>query len=194
MSPIANRYTIKAHSFRCLEESDEWSASDEVYWLFAYVAAGIKGTSSSHVYNDVDAGEAFGCGPTEGWIWGTDGQPHTFPNGEIGAVVTCMEHDEGNVDDVRAAFAAGVATADAILAASGVAAWVGAVVAAIGGLIGVILGFMDDDHVGDVGFTWDKTSINSIVGMKGGSFDGVQELGTPDEGRHRIRIRVTRLV
>ena len=40
MLAIANKYVIKAHSFRCLEESNESSDSDEVYWLFGSIANG----------------------------------------------------------------------------------------------------------------------------------------------------------
>src|SRR5262249_31254870 len=148
-APIANRYLIKSVWFRCLEETSEWSASDEVYWLFASVAKGYHAASYSHLFNDVDADEAFPFEPNEGCFWGMDCQPHTFPDGEIGAVVTLMEHDEGDMSDVANAWFTAVGGITGILAVSGVAAWVAAVVGAIGGFIGVLLEFMNDDHIAD---------------------------------------------
>ena len=48
----------KPSSFRCLEESSEWSDSDEVYRLFGSVAKGFEMTNGTKTYNGVDAGEA----------------------------------------------------------------------------------------------------------------------------------------
>ena len=56
---IANRYTIKAHSFRCLEESNESSAHDEVYWLFGSVAKGFHMTNGTHTLTGVDDDEVY---------------------------------------------------------------------------------------------------------------------------------------
>ena len=93
-APIANK--IKATSFKCLEESSEWSDSDEVYWLFGSVAKGFKMTNGTHTYNGVDAGETWNLQDDEGCFWGMDCQPHAFPEGDIGVAVTLVEHDEGD--------------------------------------------------------------------------------------------------
>jgi len=194
MSPLAERFLIKAYAFRCLEESNEWSSHDEPYWLFAVVGPGYKAVSSTHVFNGVDAGEAFYFGANEGCIFGANCQPAKFPAGEVGAIITCMEHDEGDISDTRDAFATAVGIADGVLAASGVAAWVAAVVAALGGLIAILLGFLEDDHVVDFAYTWDAPTLHEVLDKHGGTYDVVSEGGSSSEGRYRLRTRVTRMV
>lgn len=191
--PIANRYLIKSQWFRCLEETSEWSASDEIYWLFASVAKGYQAASNSHLFTSVDQGDVFAFEPNEGCFWGMDCQPHTFPEGEIGAIVTLMEHDEGDMTDVANGWFAAVGGVTAVLGASGVAAWVAAVVGALGGFIGILLEFMNDDHIADQTYTWDKQSINEVINKHGGFYDVVSVL-TDGDASYRLRTRVSRVV
>jgi hypothetical protein len=190
---VANRYMIKAVAFRCLEESSEWSASDEVYWLFASAAKGYKATSGTHVFNGVDANDVFDFQANEGCIWGMDCQPHSFPVGDVGSVVTLMEHDEGNPSDVLAAWSSVFTGLSGVLLASGAAAWVGAVVAAIGGIGAVIIGLMADDHVADWSYTYNKATIDEVVGKHGGSYD-LTNVFSDGDARYRLRIRIARVV
>jgi hypothetical protein len=192
-APIANRYLIKAVAFRCLEETSEWSSHDEPYWFFASVAKGYQAASSSHVFTDVDAGEGFYFEPNEGCFWGMDCQPHTFPDGDIGAIVTLMEHDEGDVSDEANAWYIAVGGITGVLAVSGVAAWVGAVVGALGGFIGVLIEFMNDDHIADQTYTFDRKSINEIIDKHGGWYDAANIL-TDGDCQYKLRTRVSRVV
>jgi hypothetical protein len=189
---IANRYNIKARSFRCIEESSEWSASDEVYWLFGSVAKGYQMSMGTHVYNGVDADEALNFEDDEGCFWGMDCQPHSFPEGDIGAVATLIEHDEGDTSDVLAGWSAAFAGAAGILAASGVAAWVAAVVAAIGGIGAVIIELMADDHIADASWTFNKALINEVIDKHGGFYD-VTQYFTDGDANYKLRIRVFRV-
>ena len=148
---------------------------------------------NSHLFTDVDENDVFAFEPNEGCFWGMDCQPHTFPEGEIGAIVTLMEHDEGDMTDVANAWFTGVGGLTAVLGASGVAAWVAAVVAALGGFIGVLLEFMNDDHIADQNYTWDRKSINEVIDKHGGSYDVVSVL-TDGDASYRLRTRVHRVV
>jgi hypothetical protein len=189
---IANRYSIKAKNFFCVEESSEWSASDEVYWLFASVAKGYQMSAGTHTFNGVDKNEVLNFENDEGCIWGMDCQPHSFPDGEIGTVVTLIEHDQGDQSDVLAGWNAAWQGATAILAASNVAAWVAAVVAAVGGIGAVIIECMADDHIADASWTFNRALINEVVDKHGGFYDTTQHL-TDGDADYKLRIRVARV-
>ena len=190
---IANRYTIKASSFRCLEESSEWSDSDEVYWLFGSVAKGFEMTNGTKTYNGVDAGEALNLENDEGCFWGMDCQPHTFPEGDIGTVATLIEHDEGDQSDVLEGWTIAFTSATGVLTAAGVTAWVAAVVAAVGAVGAFFIELLADDHIADASWTFNKASINEVLDKHGGSYD-VTQIFSDGDARYKLRIRVSRMV
>ena len=190
---VANRYTIKASSFRCLEESSEWSASDEVYWLFGSVAKGFQMTNGTKTYNGVDAGEALNLENDEGCFWGMDCQPHTFPDGDIGAVATLIEHDEGDQSDVLDGWTIAFTSAAGVLTAAGVTAWVAAVVAAVGAIGAFFIELLADDHIADASWSFNRASINEVLDKHGGSYD-VTQIFSDGDARYKLRIRVSRLV
>jgi len=197
-TPPNPNYSIKAVAFRCLEESSEWSASDEVYWLFGTIAKGVNITARSHVFEDVDNGEVFSFASDEGVMWGPNGVPQDFPDGEVGGLISLWENDEGDPSETQAGFAAGFGLATAILVASGYGAGVAAVVAALGGLVQFFLGFLADDHIADQGFVFTRQAIVDHLGPKPHktgvtqSFD-VTRLFTDGDANYRLRARVTRM-
>ena len=187
---IANRYTIKARSFRCVEELNELSAHDEVYWLFGAIAKGFGMTMGTHTFTNVDADELFSFEAHEGCIWGMDCQPHSFPEGEIAAAATLVEHDHGDQSEVLEGWAVVFAGAAGVLAASGAAAWAAAVVGAIGGIGAWIISMMADDHIADASWSWNQAGINEVVGKHGGAFD-VKPTFTDGDATYRLAICIT---
>ena len=190
--PPNPKYTIKATWFRCIEESSEWSASDEVYWMFATGHSnGWHWSDATKVYENVDAGEAKEFESGQGRIWGADGLKQDIPAGEVGCIVQLVEHDEGDVSDIQDGWHAAVAGVSGILIATGVASWVAAVWAAIGGIVGWIIGMLDDDLIADETFSWTRQTIDDQLDKKPGSFD-ITRTFTDFDAEYRLRIRLTR--
>jgi len=156
VTPPNPRYTIKATSFRCNDRQTDsiFGPSNEPYWIFGSLGGGTAVTTRSHIFDDVDSGESRTFSSTEGCIWGQNCAAQDLPDGEIGSLIQLWEHDEGNVDKIKAGVAAAFAAAAGILAATGVAAWVGAVVAGVGVVVQWLLGFLDDDHIADQTFVF----------------------------------------
>ncbi len=142
-------YTIKASKFTCKEETGwSWTGSDEPYFIFSSTASGMSITTKSHVFGDINSGNSANFGTSEGWIWGQDHLPHEVPKAGVGASVVLMEHDAGDPEEARAAVSAAFAAADAILVAGGVTAWIAAVVSAVGALVVWLVGYLDEDFIG----------------------------------------------
>jgi hypothetical protein len=80
-----------------------------------------------------------------------------------------MEHDSGDPEAVREGVAASFAAVSGILIATGVAAWVGAVVAGVGGLITWLTTFMDDDLVADATVDFDGAVLAKQLTSVGAS-------------------------
>ncbi|MGV1009077.1 MAG: PASTA domain-containing protein [Dermatophilaceae bacterium] len=186
-------FRIKATSFHCTDETGiDWLGSDEVYFITASTAAGVAVTSRSHVFEDVDSGDNGTFGVDEGWIWGHNGSPQPLPEGEIGVLIQAWEHDDGDPDKVKAEVSAAFAVASAVLTASGVAAWVGAVVAGVGAVVQWLVGFLDDDHIGDTTIVFTRQTILDQAGKAGASFDVTQRLHD-DDGDYTVTVTVAHL-
>ena len=84
-------------------------------------------------------------------------------------LVSTWEHDEGSTEQVRAGVAAAFTAASLILTATGVAAWVGAVVAGVGGVVTWIVSLMADDHIGDTVFAFDTALLAKQLSAVGSS-------------------------
>lgn len=150
-TPPSSRYTIKASSFRCNDRCTDkfFAPSNEPYWIFGSLGGGTAVTTRSQVFSDVDSGESRTFSSTDGCIWGQNCTAQELPEGEIGSLIQLWENDEGNPDKIKNGVAAAFAAAAGILTATGVAAWVAAVVAGVGAVVQWLLGFLDDDHVAD---------------------------------------------
>lgn len=105
-------------------------------------------------------------------------------------LVQLWEHDEGNPEKVRAAVAAAFAAAAGILTASGVAAWIGAVVAGVGAVVQFLLGFLDDDHIADQTFVFTRQVIEDQLHKVGQVFS-VSRKFTDGDGDYSLKIDVT---
>jgi hypothetical protein len=191
-NPPNPKYTIKAVRFKCKVESGIGIGSDEPYWLFATAHSnGARWSDSSKVWGDVDSGDIRVFPTNQGRIWGQDGLKQDIPAGEVASVVQLVEHDEGDVSDIQNGWNAAVVGVSGILLATGVAAWVAAVWAAVGGIVSWIIGMLDDDPIADATFSWTRQVIDDQVDKKPGSFD-MHHTFTDSDAEYELRIRVTR--
>lgn len=185
-------YTIKATQFRCNDETGwDWTGSDEPYWIFGSLGAGIPITSKSQIFGDVDTGDTRNFAAGEGCIWGQDCTAQAFPAGEIGSLISLFEHDDGDPEKIKAGFAAAFAAAAAVLAATGVASWVAAVVAGVGAVLQWLLGFLDDDHIADQTFIFNGALIEKQLNQSGGSMDVTRRFSDGD-GDYTLTINMSR--
>jgi hypothetical protein len=187
------RYTVKATSFKCNDRATDsiFGPSNEIYWIFGSLGSGTAITTRSRIFGDVDSGEGRNFGATEGCIWGQDCAAQDFPEGEIGSMIQLWEHDEGNVDKIQAGFAAAFAAAAGILAATGVASWVGAVVAGVGAVLQWLLGFLNDDHIADQTIVYTRQVVEDQLRKAGQSFNLVRRF-TDGDGDFTLTITTTR--
>jgi hypothetical protein len=182
-------YTIKALSFRCVDESSELSDSDEVYWLFGTTAQGTHFTSQTHIFNDVDVGMSYNLDAKEGNIWGPLGDGRKFPDGNMGVTISCFEHDEGSPAEIKKGFEAAFAAA---LVVSGIVApgWVTAVIGALGAAISFFLGFLDEDHIADHGFVFNGQTVQNLA--KGGTITFLTTF-TDSDAEYRLKLQISRV-
>jgi hypothetical protein len=187
------RYTIKATRFRCIDRASDsiFGPSNEPYWVFGSTDGDKAKATRSSVFGDVDSGESRNFSATDGIMWGLNGAAQALPDGEVGALISLWEHDEGDPKKIQEGVAAAFAAAAAILIASGVAAWVGAVVAGVGAVVHWLLGFMDDDHIADQTFTVSGPVIAKQITTVGGSIDIVKRFADGDAD-YELTVKVTR--
>ena len=189
-SPAIHTFTIKASSFRCNDETGtDFFGSDEVYWIFGSVGGGIPITTRSQTFGDVDTGETRQFAAEEGCIWAQDCSAQVLPD-EVGVLIQLWEHDEGNPEKVRASTAAAFAAAAGILTATGVAAWIGAVVAGVGAVLQWLLSFLDDDHIADQTFVFTRQVLEDQL-RKIGQVLNVTRNFTDGDGDYTLTITVT---
>jgi hypothetical protein len=188
--PANPRYTIKATRFLCIDrQSDGFFSSNEPYWIFGSLGGGTAVTTRSHIFGDVDNGETRTFGATDGCIWGQNCAAQALPDGEIGSLIQLWEHDESNPDKIKAGVDAAFAAAAGILAASGVAAWVAAVVAGVGALLHWLLGFLDDDHIADQTIVFTREVVQKQLPKVGQSFNVTRRFADGD-GDYTLTLRV----
>lgn len=190
----SERYTIKATSFHCNDETGlDWTGSDEPYWIFGSLGDGTAVTTRSQVFGDVDSGDSRNFAANEGCIWGQNCAAQELPDGEIGTLIQLWEHDSSNPDQIRNGVAAAFAAAAGILTASGVAAWVGAVVADVGAVVKWLLGALDDDHIADQTIVFTRQVIENQLKKAGQSFTLTRRF-TDGDGDYTLTIKVGRVV
>ncbi|WP_328475917.1 hypothetical protein OHA21_20575 [Actinoplanes sp. NBC_00393] len=187
------RYTIKATRFKCIDRATDsiFGPSNEPYWVFGSTDGDKAKATRSSVFGDVDSGESRNFNSTDGVMWGLNGAAQPLPDGEVGMLVSLWEHDEGDPSKIQAGVAAAFAGAAGILVATGVAAWVGAVVAAVGGVVHWLLGFLDDDHIADQVFTVSGPLIAKQVPNVGGSTDLIRRF-TDGDADYELTVKITR--
>jgi hypothetical protein len=186
------RYRIKATSFRCNDETGvDFLGSDEPYWIFGSLGGGTAVTTRSQVFGDVDTGETRNFATNEGCIWGQNCAAQELPDGEIGTLIQLWEHDSSNPEQIRAGVAAAFAAAAGILAATGVAAWISAVVTGVGAVVKWLLGALDDDHIADQTFVFTRQVIENQLKKAGQSFNITRRFSDGD-GDYTLTIQVSR--
>ncbi|HEY7103345.1 MAG TPA: hypothetical protein VH573_17045 [Mycobacteriales bacterium] len=167
----ASNFTIKATKFHCNHRGTDsvFDPKAEYYFIFSSTAGTTSLTTNSTVFDSVDTGDTRNFSSVDGNMWGLTGHPAPLPVGDIGILVTAMEHDSGDPAAVREGVAASFAAVSGILIATGVAAWVGAVVAGVGGLITWLTTFMEDDLVADVTVDFDGSVLAKQLTSVGAS-------------------------
>jgi len=190
----AARYTIKATKFRCNDRASDaiFGPSNEPYWIFGSLGQGSAVTTRSKVFGDVDSGEKRTFDPDDGCIWGQNCSAQDLPNGEVASLVQLWEHDSGNPEKIRKGVEAAFGAAAVILAASGVAAWVSAVVAGVGAVIKWLPRFLDDDHIADQTFVFSKGVVAKNLPRVGNHFDVTRRFADGDAD-YTLTIAVTRV-
>jgi hypothetical protein len=191
-TPPNPTYTIKATQFHCNDETGtDFLGSDEPFWIFGSLGQGTAVTTRSKVFEDVDTGDTVNFAANEGCIWGQNCAAQDFPEGEIGSLMQLWEHDNGDPEKIKAGVAAAFAAAAGILAATGVAAWVAAVVAGVGAVVQWLLGFLDDDHIADQTFVFTRQVVVDQLQKAGQSFNITRRF-TDGDGDYTLTIQVRR--
>lgn len=186
-------FMIKAHSFHCIDRASDskFGPSNEVFWIFGAVGAGENNTTNTGVFGDVDNGETFRFSSSEGCIWSRDCTRAPLPEGDIGVFIQLWEHDEGDIGKAREGVAAAFAAASGVLAATGVAAWVGAVTAGVGAVTAWLIGFAADDHIADETVIFNRGAIEPMVpDTRGARWDVVRKFSDGD-ANYDLTIRVS---
>ena len=96
---------------------DVFGPSNEAYWIFGSTDGDETKATRSSVFGDVDSGESRNFAATDGILWGLNGAAQALPDGEVGALISLWEHDEGDPKEIQAGVAAAFAAAAAILVA-----------------------------------------------------------------------------
>ncbi len=191
-TPPNPSYHIKASSFRCNDETGwDWWGADEPYWIFGSTAGGSATTSRSQTFSGIDSGDSANFASNDGCLWGTDCAPRDFPGGEIGVHIQLWEHDYGDPSRIQAGVATAFAAAAGVLVALGVTAWIGAVVAGVGAIIGWLLGFLDEDHIADWTYVFTRQVLEDRLRKVGSSFT-VTPRFTDGDGDYTLTVQVTR--
>jgi hypothetical protein len=167
----ASTFKIKATKFRCNHRATDsvFDPKNEIYVIFGSLGAGVTITTQSQIFENVDTGDTRNFSAVDGNIWGHNGAAEPLPAGEVGVLVSLWEHDSGDTTQVRAGVAAAFAAASGILVATGVAAWVGAVVAGVGGIVTWLVGFMNDDDIADQVFAFNTALLAKQLSAVGSS-------------------------
>src|SRR6266536_763538 len=159
-TPTNPKYTIKATQFRCNGETgNHFFGSDEPYWIFGSLGLGTAITTRSPVFGDVDSGETRDFAAEDGCIWGQNCAAQSFPEGEIGTLISLWEHDNGDPAKVQAAVKGAFAAAALILSTTGAGTSVAALVAGAGAAVHWLVGFTDDDHIADQTFVFTRQVV-----------------------------------
>lgn len=185
-------FTIKATQFRCNDETGtDWLGSDEPHWIFGTLGDGATVTTRSRIFGNVDTGNTRPFSSADGSIWGPNGQAQRFPEGQIGTLIQLWEHDHGDPEKIRAAVAAAFAGAAGVLAATGVAAWIAAVVAGVGAVVQQLPAFLGDDLVGEQTFVFHTATLAKQV-PNVGSTQTMTRRFTDGDGDYTLTIVTTR--
>jgi hypothetical protein len=191
-TPPKPSYTLKALSFRCNNETGiDWWGADEPFWIFGSTAGGTATTTRSPTFGGIDTGDTASFSATDGCLWGTDCAAHDFPGGEVGVHIELWEHDYGDPAKIQAGVATAFAAAAGVLVALGVTAWIGAVVAGVGAVIGWLLGFLDDDHIGDWTYVFTRQVLEDRL-TKVGSVFNVYPRFTDGDGDYTLTVQAKR--
>lgn len=188
----APKYTIKAETFKAVDESSYNVGSDEPFWNFSSVGtAGTARTTQTKVFGSVDTGETHAFGATEGCLWRACGLGDYAPNG-VGLSVQLWEKDQGDMTENRARAEQYFGYAGLIATAAGAPVWVTKAIPYVTDGVDWVLSNLEDDHMATETFAFSPADLAAKVPLKGLStvytrnFEG-------GGGSYTLNLRITRV-
>ncbi len=203
-------FSIRLHSIKCLEESNEWSASDEVYVLITVAdltppppppgglpaVTPVPGrpvtTFRYGVWTNFDEGDVV-VADNERPFWGPFDEPwepqNIFNRDNVCIVVTVMEEDNEHMDSYRSVVQLAAAASLGQSFALARPARMTRLLADINSAIRLIdLPTREDNHVGTRELLLDPTDIEIPPGM---TKDKTLTIGNEEQGRWELVFRIT---
>lgn len=188
----APKYTIKAESFKAVDESSYNVGSDEPFWNFSSVGtAGTARTTQTRVFGGVDTGETHGFAATEGCLWRDCGVGDYAPHG-VGLSVQLWEKDQGDMTDNRAKAAEYFGYAGTIASAAQAPAWVTKAIPYVAEGVDWVLSYLNDDHLDSETFAFSPADLAGKAPLKGQSAVYTRYL-EGGGGLYTLNIRITRV-
>lgn len=188
----APKYTIKAETFKAVDESSYNLGSDEPFWNFSSVGtAGTARTTQTKVFQSVDTGETHAFGATEGCLWRNCGLGDYAPNG-VGLSVQLWEKDQGDMTENRARAEEYFKYAGYVAIAAGAPVWVNKAIPYVQQGVDWVLSNLEDDHMASETFAFSPADLAGKVPLKGQStiyprtFEG-------GGGKYTLNLRITRV-
>jgi hypothetical protein len=185
------RYTIKAVSFRC--EDETWGpGADDPYWVFGTLASSKTSIATTSKVFETDEGDTRFFDEVDGNIWGENGLPQDFPDGTIGCIIQLWEHDFGDVSKAKAGVEAALDFAKSLAAGLGAGGLVTAIIIAAGPLLSWFISLFGDSYIATQNFIFTRQAIEDQLGKTGGSLD-VKRRFTDGDADYVLTIRVSRV-
>jgi hypothetical protein len=188
----APKYTIKAETFKAVDESSYNLGSDEPFWNFSSVGTtGTARTTQTKVFGSVDTGETHGFGATEGCLWRDCGLGDYAPNG-VGLSVQLWEKDQGDMTENRARAEEYFKYAGIIATVAGAPVWVNKAIPYVQQGVDWVLSNLEDDLMVTQTFAFSPADLAGKVPLKGQStiyprtFEG-------GGGKYTLNLRITRV-
>ena len=188
----APKYTIKAESFKAVDESSYNIGSDEPFWNFSSVGTtGTARTTQTKVFGSVDTGETHGFGATEGCLWRDCGLGDYAPNG-VGLSVQLWEKDQGDMTENRARASQYFGYAGTIATVAGAPVWVTKAIPYVAEGVDWVLANLSDDLMTTETFAFSPADLASKAPLKGQSTVYTRYL-EGGGGLYTLNLRITRV-
>lgn len=188
----APKYTIKAESFKAVDESSYNVGSDEPFFNFSSVGtAGTARTTQTKVFGSVDTGETHTFATTEGCLWRDCGIGDHAPKG-VGLSVQLWEKDQGDMTENRAKAEQYFEYAGTLASVSGAPVWVTKAIPYVAQGTDWILSNLNDDLMDTETFAFSPADLAGKAPLKGQSSVYTRYL-EGGGGLYSVNLRITRV-
>ena len=185
---------MSAVSFKAVDESGiDWTGSDEPYWIFNTVSNGGPPAASRRRCTGTSTAATSGTSVPPTAACGAAAAPAPRRRFGLGFSIQLWEKDLGHVSETLYDTAEAFKTAGPILTAAGAPAWVGATVSAMGTAMDFILGWADDDLLGNNTYAFSADDLAATLPSPGTSFTDVRTY-TGGDATYTLTMRVSRIV